>query len=126
MSEKPKSVLDVLARLQELETRLQTVESLGELVIDSGELSFDQDPLLSSGEDKERSHRIKIKYNKNFVQVLAVIPSLERIDTDGHFSSRFDLRAENISATGFDLIVGTWYQTKIWDIRVKWYAIGLQ
>ncbi len=124
MSDKPKSVLDVIAWCQDLEGRLGKVEKYGEIVIDSGEKRFEADSLLSSGENKERTHIVKIKYKEQFKKVLEVIPTIQRVDTDGEYSSRFEIKADNITTSGFDLIIGTWEVTKIWDISVKWYAIG--
>ena len=124
MSDKAKSVLDVIGWCQELESRLEKMESLGELCIDSGEVHYDQDPLLTSGENKERYHRVKVKYNINFKKVLEVIPSIQRVDTHYEINSRFGVKVENVTNKGFDLIVGTWYPTKLWEIEVKWYAIG--
>ncbi|NQV89735.1 MAG: hypothetical protein HQ488_05405 [Parcubacteria group bacterium] len=124
MSDKPKSVLDVLAWCQSLENRLSSVEQVGEIIIDFGEERYEADSLLSSGENKARTHTVKIKYKEQFKKVLQVIPTIQRIDTDGNYSSRFEIKADNVTTSGFDLIIGTWEVTKIWDISVKWYAIG--
>ena len=119
-----KSVLDVIGWCKDLEARLKKVEGIGEIIIDSGEKRYEVDSLLSSGDDKERVHIVKIKYKEQFKKVLDVIPSIQRLDTDGHFSSRFEIKADNITTSGFDLVIGTWLKTKIWDINVKWTAIG--
>jgi hypothetical protein len=119
-----KSVLDVIGWCKELEARLEKVEGISEIIIDSGEESYDQDPLLTSGNDKKRTKRLKVKYHKEFKKVLEVIPSIQRIDTDALFNSRFDVKAENVTTSGFDLVIGTWYTTRLLEIRVKWFAIG--
>ena len=124
MSDKKTTVLDILARIENLESQQEKVDSYGEIVIDSGEKRFEADSLLSSGENKERTHIVKIKYKEQFKKVLEVIPTIQRVDTDGEYSSRFEIKADNITTSGFDLIIGTWEVTKIWDISVKWYAIG--
>ena len=124
VSEKSKSVLDFISWCEDLESRLEKLEDNGDIIIDSDEVSFNQDPLLSSGDNKKRSHTVKIKYNKEFRKVLEVIPSIQRIDTDCDYNSRFDIKVEHITNTGFDLLIGTWRPTIIREIRIKWYAVG--
>jgi len=124
VDKKPESVLDVIGWCQELELRVEKMESIGELIIDSGEIHYDQDPLLSSGENKERSHKVKVQYNQEFKIILDVIPSIQRVDTHHDVNSRFAVKVENTSSKGFDIVIGTWSPSKLWEIKVKWYAIG--
>ena len=124
MSDKPKSVLDIIGCYKELETRLAKVEGIGEVIIDSGDVGFSQDPLLTSGENKKRQRTVKIKFGEKFKTVMEVIPSIKTLDSHHKCNVRIDVSAENITNEGFDLIITTWYDTMVWVINVKWYAIG--
>ncbi len=45
-------------------------------------------------------------------------------DIDTTSNARVDIRAENITTEGFDLVFRTWADTKIARVRANWLAIG--
>ncbi|MFM7444370.1 MAG: H-type lectin domain-containing protein [Tabrizicola sp.] len=45
-------------------------------------------------------------------------------DIDQKTNSRVDVSAENVTASGFDIVFRTWADTRIARIRADWIAIG--
>lgn len=45
-------------------------------------------------------------------------------DIDHQTNSRIDISAENVTATGFEIVFRTWADTRIARIRADWIAIG--
>jgi hypothetical protein len=43
---------------------------------------------------------------------------------DGNTNQRADLRAEKITARGFDLVFRTWGDSRVARIRADWMAMG--
>jgi len=50
--------------------------------------------------------------------------TLSMIDMSNEAYLRGDLRAENITKTGFNIVFRTWADTKIARARVAWMSIG--
>ena len=59
-----------------------------------------------------------------FRDVPAVMVGISLWDMDHKTNMRADLQAENVTATGFDLVFRTWGDTRIARIRADWTAIG--
>jgi hypothetical protein len=72
----------------------------------------------------DRECRHVITFREGFAEPPLVHLSLTMWDMDHKTNSRADLVAENISATGFDIVFRTWADTRIARVRADWMAIG--
>jgi H-type lectin domain len=46
------------------------------------------------------------------------------VDSSRDHNLRLRVRAENIAATGFTIVVETWWETVVYGVDVSWLAIG--
>ncbi len=47
------------------------------------------------------------------------------VDSSKDHNLRVRVRAEDITANGFTIVVETWLHTQLWSVDVSWLAIGL-
>ncbi len=70
----------------------------------------------------------EVRHMQRFVEPFAEPPAvsvgISMWDMDHKTNSRADIVAENITATGFDLVFRTWSDTRVARIRADWMAIG--
>ena len=74
-----------------------------------------------SGDRKRVRH---ITFDSPFRAAPVVQASFSLVDADTGPFLRAECRAENITATGFDLVVITWADSRLARIRLAWIAIG--
>ena len=118
-----KSVLDVIGWCKDLEEKIKKLEAREIPVIDHGDFIRDENLKLQKGEG-ERSITESITFNKAFKQVPVVKVSLSGIDTGDDRPTRIDVRAENVTTEGCDIVMGTWGNSHIYFLKVNWTAIG--
>lgn len=71
-----------------------------------------------------REARIEVSFKEAFRNEPTVHVSLSMWDTADGTNQRSDLRAENVTETGFDLVFRTWGDSRIARVRGDWMAIG--
>jgi hypothetical protein len=71
-----------------------------------------------------REARMAIRFGEPFKSMPVVHVSLSMWDTAGSINQRADLRAEDVTETGFDLVFRTWGDSKVARVRGDWMAIG--
>ena len=59
-----------------------------------------------------------------FLNPPAVTVGVAMWDIDHNVNSRVDIAAENITETGFEIVLRTWADSRIARIRASWMAIG--
>jgi len=84
---------------------------------------FEHDGPMWSGEGP-REARIDIRFDDSFRTPPVVHVAMGMWDTEGQMNQRADLRAENITPEGFDLVFRTWGDSRIARVRADWLAIG--
>ena len=125
MSDKPKSVLDVIGWCKELEHRLEALESSSGGILASGQETLKKDETLINVKGGDtRDTTISVKFEKELEGVSDIIPSIVALDSDSRGNTIFDVYSKNLSSTGFDLIVSTWSDSRINVIVIKWIAIA--
>ena len=72
----------------------------------------------------ERTFRAHIAFEVGFVAAPLVHVGLAGFDIDHGASSRLTLRAESITPSGFNVVLTTWLDTKVYAAAVSWLAIG--
>ncbi len=63
-------------------------------------------------------------FSEPFQSAPVVTVSISMWDIDHMTNSRVDISADNITATGFEIVFRTWADTRIARIRADWTAIG--
>ena len=61
-----------------------------------------------------------------FANIPMVHVGLSGFDIDNCDTARISVRAGAISATGFDLLVMTWRNTRVYKVEISWIAPGQQ
>ena len=85
--------------------------------------------LAQTGDDDTtppRLFRTHIAFDAPFANVPMVHVGLSGFDIDNRDTARLSVRAEGISATGFDLVVATWRGTRVYRVEISWIALGHQ
>lgn len=95
--------------------------------IDEGDVvlfsDFEHNGLMWSGQDA-RSYREPVTFSGEFLTPPSVQVGMSMWDVSNMATARMDIRAENITETGFDLVFRTWGDSKVARVRANWRAIG--
>lgn len=95
--------------------------------IDQGDLAvfseFDSGGSMWTGEGA-RERRKTVRFSEPFARPPSVQVSMSMWDMDTSAAIRAELVAENISATGFDVVFRTWSDSRVARVRAAWMAIG--
>lgn len=71
-----------------------------------------------------RTFRTEIVFATPFDAIPVVQLGLTGFDLDQRDSARLTLKAENITATGFQAVISTWAGTRVFAVEFNWLAIG--
>jgi hypothetical protein len=82
----------------------------------------DGGPMWSGDGPRDASQTIR--FATAFQTPPSVQVSLSMWDTSSGMNQRMDLRAENITVDGFDLVFRTWADSQVARVRADWMAIG--
>jgi len=66
----------------------------------------------------------RIMFETPFSSIPVVHAALAGLDVDQRDSARLSIRAEAITADGFDLHITTWENTRVYKVEVSWIALG--
>lgn len=66
----------------------------------------------------------RVEFTRAFRSDPAVHVGLSMWDLDNASNPRMDIRADNITHGGFDIVFRTWGDTRIARVRASWMAIG--
>ena len=102
--------------------------------INQYQLGIEQDTLLlfsdfqDGGEmwdgEGPREIRRSVTFGEMFKRPPAVTVGLSMLDIDQGKNHRVDIKAENITRSGFDIVFKTWGDTRIARVRADWLAMG--
>jgi H-type lectin domain len=71
-----------------------------------------------------RTFRSRVVFGRAFNGRPLVHLGLAGFDVSNQDSARVTTQVENVSAEGFDIVIGTWLHTRLWRADVNWLAIG--
>lgn len=74
-----------------------------------------------SGARERRKH---VRFSEPFKAPPTVQVTLSLWDVDQSANLRADLKARNVTETGFDMVFGTWSDSRVARVRMAWTAIG--
>ncbi len=95
-------------------------------ICDGDEMLFsdlDENGPMWSG-NGPRKVRHAVRFAQRYRNAPSVQVSLSMIDIDHTTNTRLELRAEQITEWGFDIVFQTWSDTRIARARATWIAIG--
>jgi H-type lectin domain-containing protein len=72
----------------------------------------------------QRSYRHTVTFERHFSAPPVVHLGVVGLDASKQDNLRLRVSAEDISATGFTIVVETWLHTHLWAVDVSWLAIG--
>jgi hypothetical protein len=84
---------------------------------------FEDNGPMWTGEGPRESRRA-VTFSEAFRAPPMVQVSISMWDTGGDSNQRADLRAEKITAEGFELVFRTWGDSRVARIRADWMALG--
>lgn len=99
----------------------------GTLAIDQGNVGLFSDfekggaMWCDHGSREARQH---VQFSQPYIAPPSVTVGLSMWDMATDANSRVEIKAENVSETGFDLVFSTWSDTRIARARANWQSIG--
>ncbi|MCZ0961801.1 H-type lectin domain-containing protein [Paracoccus benzoatiresistens] len=85
--------------------------------------AFEDQGVMWTGEGP-RIMRQSVTFPEPFAAPPAVHVTIGMWDIEGRANQRADICAEQVTATGFEIVFRTWGDTKVARIRAEWLAIG--
>lgn len=105
---------------------MQKIES-HTLGIDQGDVvlfsDFEDNGQMWSG-DGPRKNVMPVSFSESYGKTPLVTVSISMWDMSNEAFARADVQAEDITATGFNIVFRTWGDTKVARARVAWQSIG--
>lgn len=71
-----------------------------------------------------RTFGVEVFFDSPFESPPVVHLGLTGFDLDQRDSSRLTVKAENITANGFQAVITTWSATRVFSVEFDWLAIG--
>lgn len=72
----------------------------------------------------QRERRRHVEFDMSYRDAPIVQLAMSMWDMDSETAMRADLKAENVTATGFDMVFRTWGDTRVARVRISWTSIG--
>jgi hypothetical protein len=72
-----------------------------------------------------RTHGRAVVFERPFSAPPVVQLGVVGLDASKDHNLRLRVRAEDITPSGFTLVVETWLHSQLWNVDVSWLAIGL-
>lgn len=76
------------------------------------------------GQENPRSFTVPIVFSLPFNGVPVVNLGLAGFDIDQRDSARIHIQAVDISPTGFNAVISTWRETRVYSVTLSWLALG--
>ncbi|TDU73368.1 H-type lectin domain-containing protein [Prosthecobacter fusiformis] len=74
--------------------------------------------------DTLRSYVVQVVFDSPFLSVPVVHLGLTGFDIDQRDSARLTVKAESITESGFQAVISTWSNTRVYAAELNWLAIG--
>ena len=126
MNKKPNSVLDVLARIEDLESRLKKIDEQKFQSSEMGYISLVKDPVLSKEGAGKKIVTKTILFDEPFKEAPKLLPSITAFNLDRDQEARLEVNVDHVDATGAKITIRTWRESRAYYVRVDWLAIGVR
>ena len=80
---------------------------------------------ISDPKPTERCFKHYIGFTNPFTNVPLVHTGIIGFDIDNRDTGRVTTYIEDVSDTGFNLVIKTWMHSRVYQVDVSWLAIGL-
>ncbi len=77
-----------------------------------------------SGFTADRVFRTTVLFERPFNNIPVVHTGIVGFDISNHDAARLKTSVENISPQGFEIVLCTWFNTRLWRVDISWFAIG--
>ena len=94
----------------------------GKETLDNRAERWNLDRLSEDGAD--RSVRWRVAFSSPFRSPPLVHVGITGFDIANQDAARLTTGVENVTSDGFDIVVGTWLNTRIWRVEMSWLALG--
>jgi hypothetical protein len=94
----------------------------GKEVLQAGHEGWNLDQLPNDGEDRQM--RIRVGFTRSFRAVPLVHLGVTGLDVSERDCARLAVSTDNVTTEGFDIVLGTWLNTRLWRVDVSWLALG--
>jgi hypothetical protein len=94
----------------------------GKEVMQAGQDGWTLDQLPSDGQD--RAMRVRVGFARGFREIPLVHLGLTGVDVSERDCARLTVATDNVTTEGFDIVLGTWLNTRLWRVEVSWLALG--
>ena len=122
MSDKPKSVLDIIAWCQNLEARLNKLEKRGFQIADVGEFIVDESREINSGSG-DRSYKHEVLFENELSAPPKILTSLSGLNVESSVNTAIKLETVNVTSKGAEIHISTWKEATLPFVKVSWIAI---
>jgi H-type lectin domain-containing protein len=78
----------------------------------------------TEGVKEDRHFRTQVYFARPFRHAPVVQLGITGFDICNHDAARLTTSVANITAHGFEIVLSTWFNTRIWHVNVSWFAIG--
>lgn len=105
---------------------MRRMSSIAPLAILSAVLPIDSSAtgwMLQEGAGPRR-YAQDVVFERSFSAPPVVQLGVVGVDSSRDHNLRLRVRAESITATGFTLVIETWWETALFGVDVSWLAIG--
>ena len=82
--------------------------------------------LTAESATEPRTFITHVAFDAPFANVPLVHVGISGFDIDNRDTARLNVRTGAVSATGFDLEVRTWLNTRVYSVEINWIALGHQ
>lgn len=72
----------------------------------------------------DRAARAAVRFARPFNAVPLIHLGVTGLDVSNQDAARVVVQAENVTTEGFEVVVSTWFDTRLWRTQVSWLAIG--
>ena len=76
------------------------------------------------GVTADRHFKTRVRFARPFRHAPVVHLGITGLDISNDDAARLSTSVANITSTGFDIVLGTWLNTRIWRVDVSWFALG--
>ncbi len=87
---------------------------------DSAGWHLDQLPV----DEGDRSIRTRVMFSTPFANPPLVQLGLTGFDISNQDAARLTASVANVTPEGFDIVIGTWLNTRLWKVELGWLALG--
>jgi hypothetical protein len=94
----------------------------GKEVLQAGQEGWSLDQLPVAGED--RAMRVRVGFSRSFRGIPLVHLGVTGFDISERDCARLTVTTDNVTTEGFDIVLGTWLNTRLWRVEVSWLALG--